>query len=342
MIAAMTGSMFLRHQKRHAGRFDCWPARRVLVAAAFFFGAVTAAPAQTYPDRPIRLVIGLAAGGIGDITMRIVADKLGERLGQRIVIDNRPGAGGIPAAQAVINAAPDGYTLATLFNGTAISVSLFNAMPFDVVKDFSPISSVALFDLLLLTKASSPIRSVADLVAEAKARGGGLNIGTVNPGTTQHLSAELFKATTGIEATIVPFRSSSEVLTALLRDDVTIAFETYAALKGAIDIGQIRPIASSGPTRSLPDVPTVRESGVPTFEVTAWNGIFAPAKTPQAIIDLLNRHIVEVVAMPDVRKRILELGTEPRSSTPAELGARLHGDIAKWAAVIEQAHIEKK
>ncbi len=315
----------------------------LLLAAALLAGSTAPAAAEdSYPNRPIRLVIGLAAGGLGDITMRILAERLGERLGQRVVVDNRPGAAGIPAAQAVINAQPDGYTLATLFNGTAISVSLFQSMPFDPVKDFAPVSTVALFDLLLLTKASSPVRSIADLVAEAKARGGRMNIGTINPGSTQHLSAELFRAATKMDATIVTFRSSPEVLTALLRDDVTVAIETYAALKGAIDVGQVRAIASSGPSRSLPDVPTVRESGVAGFEVIGWNGIFAPAKTPPAIIELLNRHIVEIVATPDVRKRILDLGTEPRASTPAELGARMQSDIAKWATVIDEAHIEKK
>jgi tripartite-type tricarboxylate transporter receptor subunit TctC len=295
-----------------------------------------------YPNKPIRLIVGFGAGGLADITMRIVAEKLGERLGQRVVIENRPGAGGVVAAQTVASAPPDGYTLIVLSIGTAISVSLIKALPFDPVKDFVPVSSVAFFDLLLLVNASSPLKSLNDLLAQARSRGNTMNFGTINPGSSQNLSAELFKSTAGISTTIVPYRTTPETMVALKRDDVSVVFESYAALKGAIDSGDARAIASTGRERSLPNVPTVRESGLPDYDVLGWNAIFAPAGTPKEIVTLLNRHIVEVVALPEVRQRILDLGTEPRAGTPEELGALLRDDIKKWADVIERAGIEKR
>jgi tripartite-type tricarboxylate transporter receptor subunit TctC len=311
----------------------------VLVTGA----ALSDARAQSdFPNKPIRLIVPFAPGGLADITMRIVGEKLGDRLGQRIVIDNRPSGGGVAAAQAVATAPADGYTLIVFTNGTAISVGLFKALPFDPVKDFVPVSSVAYFDLLLLVNASSPIKAAGDLLTLARARGGQMNIGTINPGSTQNLSAELFKATAGIDATIVPFRGSPEVQAALMRDDITVGFESYAALKGAIDDKQIRAIASSGATRSLPDIPTVRETGALDYEVTGWNAIFAPAGTPPEIVAKLNKEIVAVMAMPDVQKRILELGIEPKASTPDEIAARFKADIVKWGRVIEQAKIEKR
>jgi len=300
------------------------------------------ATAQTFPDKPIRLIVPFAAGGLADITMRIVGEKLSERLGQRIVIDNRPSGGGIAAAQAVAQSPADGYTLIVLTNGTAISVSLYKALPFDPVKDFVPISSVAYFDLVLLVDGKSPIKNVKDLLATARSMGGKMNIGTINPGSTQNLSAELFKSVAGIDALIVPFRSSPEVQTALLRGDITVGFESYAALKGAIDDGQLRAIATSGTNRSLPNIPTVKESGVSNYEVVGWNAIFAPAGTPADVVAKLNKGINEVVALPEVKQRILDLGTEPRAGTPQEILARLQSDIKKWGAVIEQAKIEKR
>ncbi len=300
------------------------------------------AAAQGYPNKPIRIIIPFGPGGFADITLRIVADKLGERLGHRPIIDNRPSGGGIAAAQAVATSPADGYTLIVLTNGTAITPSLFKSLPFDPVKDFVPISSVAFFDVHLLVNNASPIKTVADLVAEAKKRPGALNMGAINPGSTQSLSAELFKATAGLEMTNVPFKTSPDVLTALLRDDIVVGFETYAALKGGIDGKQIRSIASTGPTRSLPDVPTTAEAGLPSYEVYGWNSLFAPAGTPPEVVALLNKEIKEILALPDVQAKMKELGAEPKSSTPAEVAARLAADIKKWAAVIELAKIEKR
>ena len=188
-----------------------------------------------------------------------------------------------------------------------------------------------------------PWRTVRDMLAAARAEPARFNVGTINPGSTQNLAAELLKSTTGLNMTIVPYRSTPEVGTALLRGDVAIAVESYAAMKGQIDDGKIRPVASTAPTRSLvlPSVPTMRESGVP-YELTGWNALVAPAQTPPSVVDVINRHIHTIVAMPDVRRRLIELGAEPSASTPAELGARLKSDITFWAEVIKNAGLEPK
>jgi tripartite-type tricarboxylate transporter receptor subunit TctC len=318
---------------------------RKWLALLLLIGA-TLGPANAqspYPDRPIRIVIGFGPGGLADITMRLLGQKLTERTGQQVTIENRPGAGGVVAAGAVTSAQPDGYTLFVLSSGIAISKSLLKVMPFDPVAAFAPISTVAYFDLLVLTRAQSPLRTMNDVIAAARASPGRFNVGTINPGSTQNLAAELLRSATGVAMTIVPYRSTPEVLTALLRDDVAIAVDSYAALKAAIDDGQIRAIAATGETRSpmQPNVPTLRELGV-AAEVVGWNALVAPAHTPPEIIAALNRHITAIVAMPDFRQRLMELGTEAKASTPEELGARLAADIDKWAAVIKQAGIEPR
>jgi tripartite-type tricarboxylate transporter receptor subunit TctC len=316
-----------------------------LLLALLVNGAMLdAASAQThYPTRPIRIVIGFGPGGLADITMRLLGQKLTDITGQQVIIENRPGAGGVVAAGAVTSAAPDGYTLFVLSSGIAISKSLLKTMPFDPVADFTPVSTVAFFDLLILAKASSPLRTVRDALAAGRANPGRFNVATINPGSTQNLSAELLRTASGAPMTIIPFRSTPEVLTALLRNDVQIAVESYAALKAQIDDQQIRPIASTGETRSpmLPNVPTLRESGV-AADVVGWNALVAPAKTPRDVIERLNHHIRTIVAMPDFKQRLLELGTEARASRPEELGARLAADIDKWAAVVKQAGLEPR
>jgi tripartite-type tricarboxylate transporter receptor subunit TctC len=310
----------------------------LLMSLGAMLGAASAQP--SYPDRPIRIVIGFGPGGLADITMRLLGQKLTERTGQQVTIENRPGAGGVVAVSAVTSAPPDGYTLFVLSSGIAISKSLLKVMPFDPVTAFAPVSTVAYFDLLILTRAQSPLRTMHDVLAATRASPGRFNVGTINPGSTQNLSAELLRSATGAEMTIVPYRSTPEVLTALLRDDVAIAVDSYAALKAAIDDGQIRAIAATGETRSpmQPNVPTLRELGI-AAEVVGWNALVAPAQTPPEIITALNRHIAAIVAMPDFRQRLIDLGTEAKASTPAELGARLAVDIDKWAAVIKQAGI---
>lgn len=315
----------------------------ITCAAMIMSASLQPASAQSgYPNKPIRLIVGFGAGGLADITMRLVSEKLSERLGQRVIVENRPGAGGGVAAQAAASSPADGYTLIVLSIGTAISVSLMKSLPFDPLKDFVPISSVAFFDLLLLVNANSPIKTLNELLTDARSKGVAFNIGTINPGSSQNLSAELFKTTAKVDASIIPHKTTPETLASLTRNDVTMVVESYAALKGAIDSGQARPVASTGKQRSLPNVPTAEESGLPGYDVVGWNAIFAPTGTPKEVVELLNKHIVAVMALPEVRERILKLGTEPRASTPEELGALLRHDIKKWADVIEKAKIEKR
>jgi tripartite-type tricarboxylate transporter receptor subunit TctC len=315
--------------------------------AALVVGTLLASSTQPtsaraeFPDRPIRIVVPFGPGGLADIAMRHLGQKLTESTGQQVVIENRPSAGGVLAAAAVTSAAPDGYTLFVLSSGIAISRSVMKTLPFDPVVAFTPVSTVAFFDLLLLVKGNSPLRTVADALASARAAPDKFNIGTINRGSTQNTTAELLRSVTGVKMAIVPFRSTGEVATALLRGDVTIAVESYAALKAQIDEGALRAIAGTGEARSalLANVPTLRESGI-AAEVVGWNALVAPAGTPAEVVATLNRYVRAVVESPEFRQRMRELGTEARSSTPQELGARLKADIEKWAIVVKQAGIE--
>lgn len=319
-----------------------------LPAAACLLGMMpSGAWAQSgYPTGPVRVVVPFGPGGIADTSLRIVAEKLTGELGQQVVVENKPGAGGITAARGTLQAPADGHTLALLSNGTAISVPLFKDLPFDPLTDFVPISSIAFFDFVLATNAESPLRSIGDVLAAARADPGGLNVGTINVGSSQNLSAELLKSTAGVDFTIVPYRQTPDLLVAVLRGDVDLMIDNYAAVKAAIDDGRARAIATTGAKRSpapaLADVPTVQESGVPGFEVTSWNGLFAPAGTPAEVIDTMNRALHAVLATPDVKQRMLDLGIEARASTPDELRARLKADIAKWGEVIVKAGIEQQ
>jgi tripartite-type tricarboxylate transporter receptor subunit TctC len=300
--------------------------------------------AQNYPSRPIRFVLPFAAGGVADITARLAAEKLGEKLGQRIVIENQPGPGGIAAARAVLSAPPDGHTLGLISNGTAISVAFFNALPFDPAKDFAFISTLGTFALVFGVNAQSEFRTLQDFIKAAREQPGKLNVGTIAVGSTQHLGAELFKSTAALDFQIVPYRGTPEVIIALLRNDVQLMDDFYAAMKGNLIDNKIRALATSGPERAsyLPDVPTVQEAGVPGYDVVSWNGVVARAGTPAEIVNLLNAKIREVVAMPEVKMKYAELGVEAKASSPEELKARIEADIKKWAAVVEKAGIPKQ
>jgi tripartite-type tricarboxylate transporter receptor subunit TctC len=311
---------------------------------ALVIGAASVVPARAqapYPNRPIRIVVPFGPGGFADITVRLLAQKLTERSGAQVVIENRPGAGGITAGSTVTSAAADGYTLFVFSSGIALSKSLLKTMPFDPVTAFAPISTMALFDLLLLVKADSPMHTLKDALAAARADPQKFNVGTISPGSTQNVTGELLRWATGIAMTVVPHRTSAEVLTSLLRGDTQIGIESYAALKPAIDNGQIRAVASSGNRRSplLPEVPTLRESGVDAA-VDGWNSLVAPAGTPREVIGFLNGHVRAIIADPDFRKRMIELGGEPAASSPEELDTRLRSDVAMWAAVVKKAGLE--
>jgi tripartite-type tricarboxylate transporter receptor subunit TctC len=316
------------------------------IAGALLCAVAMIMPANAqsdYPNRPVQLIVPYGAGGIADTGMRILADKLSGRLKQQFVVENRPGAGGIVAARAGASAAPDGYTVSMTGNHNAISATLFRSLPYNILNDFAPTSTASFFDLLIVTRAGSPLKSLQDVVAAARANPGRLNIATINPGSTQNLAAELFKSTTGIQATVVPFRTSPDMATAVLRGDVDISFEFYAAVQGVIADKKMIALASTGPKRAayLPEVPTVKESGVKDFEVVSWNGIAVPAATPKDIVQVLSRAINDVLPSPDVQEKASKLGMEMRGSTPEAMTERMKGDIAKWAAVIEKAGIPK-
>jgi tripartite-type tricarboxylate transporter receptor subunit TctC len=302
------------------------------------------ASAQNYPTKPIHVIVGFGPGGVADLTCRVVAQKLSVQLGQQVLIENRPSAGGIVAADAVAKASPDGYTLLLLSNGNAVSASLFKSLPYDTIADFAPVSTLGFFDIAMITKGDSKLASVKDVLAYAKANPGKLNIGTINIGSTQNLSAELFKGMTGIDAMIVPYKGSPDVLVALRGDDVQVAFDMLAPIISQYKSGVVRVIANTSDSRfpGLPDVPTVAESGVPGYQASSWNAISAPAKTPRAIIDRLNKEINAALAAPEVKSKLLELGVVGRGGTPDDLRNLLTADIKKWKGVIERAKIPKQ
>ena len=323
-------------------KYRCQILSRLL--AALLFAAAGAAFAQAYPTKPVKLIVPFGAGGVADITARVLAQKMSDTIGQQVLVDNRPSAGGIIASEAVAKAEPDGYTLLFITNGNAVSATLFKSLPYDTVKDFAPVSSVGFFDLVLIVSGDSRIGSLKQLVDYARSNPGKLNIGTINIGSTQNLAAELFKSMARIDAQVVPFKATPAVVTALRGGEVNAAFEILAPVLSQIKAGAVKPLAitSSRRFRGLPDVPTVAEAGVAGYQASSWNGVAAPARTPKAVIDKLNREIVAAVSSPDVRQRLEQLGVDARAGTPAELRELLVSEIAKWGDVIERAHIPKQ
>jgi len=315
-----------------------------LAALIALTAAAAIAPAQPYPARPIRFLVPFGPGGVGDITARVVAQKMSVSMGQQVIIDNRPGAGGIVASEIVARAAPDGYTLLLLNNAHAVSMSLFKSLPYDTLRDFAPISSISTFSIVLLVNADSPIKSVKDLIASAKASPGKLNVGTIQIGATQHLSSELFMSMAGINVVHVPFGNTGAVLTGLRGGSVQVAFEFIAPVVGQVKAGALRALAVSTRSRfaGLPDIPTVQEAGVPGYEVMSWNGIGAPAGTPKAVIFRLNQAVTAALAMPDVKQRFQELAVDTRPDTPEGFRNLIASEISKWGKVIETAKIPRQ
>jgi tripartite-type tricarboxylate transporter receptor subunit TctC len=316
----------------------------LLVSAAGAAEAQPAGASPAYPVKPVRIVVPFAAGGVADITARVLAQKMTETIGQQVLVENRPSAGGIVASEAVAKADPDGYTLLFITNGNAVSATLFKSLPYDTVNDFAPVSTVGFFDLVVVVNAGSKIGSLKDLIRFARANPGKLNIGTINIGSTQNLAAELFKSMAAIDAQVVPFKATPAVVTALRGDEVHAAFEILAPVLSQIRSGALKPLAITSSRRfaGLPGVPTAMEAGVPGYQASSWNGVAAPARTPKAVIDKLNREINAAVSAPQVKQRLQELGVDARAGTPAELRELLVSEIAKWRDVIERAKIEKQ
>jgi tripartite-type tricarboxylate transporter receptor subunit TctC len=317
---------------------------KLLIVSLAALVAAPGAMAQAYPTKPIKIIVPYGPGGVADIAARVLAQRMSETMGQQVLVDNRPSAGGIIASDAVAKAAPDGYTLLFMTNGNAVSASLFKTLPYDTVNDFAPISTVGFFDILVLVNPDSPFKSAADLVAYGKANPGKLNFGSVSIGSTQNLAAELFKSMAGLDVQVVPFKATADVITALKRNDVQAGFEITAPVMAQIKGGAVRAIgiASNRRFSGLPDVPPATESGLPGYLASSWNAMAAPAKTPPAIIEKLNHEVNAAINSPQVKQRLLELGIDARAGTPAALKELLAAEIVKWRTVIERAKIPKQ
>jgi len=304
------------------------------------------AQAQNFPAKPIRIVVPNGPGGGADLTARIVAQKISGPLGQNVIIENKPGAGGVVAGQMVARAEPDGYTLLLVSSGTAVSQALFKTQPFDALKDFAPVATMATFDLAICVGQSSKFKTLADLLAYARANPGKLNMGTPQVGTTQNLAAELFKSTAGVDIQIVPFNGTPPAITALRGGQIDAVLDIVGPLMGQIASKDLLPLAVLGAKRApqLPAVPTARESGgkLAQFDASSWNGLAAPARTPPAVIERLSREVQAVLAQPDVQKQLLDLNLVAQGSTPEQLAQRLAQDVKRWSDVIERAHIPKQ
>jgi tripartite-type tricarboxylate transporter receptor subunit TctC len=299
--------------------------------------ALPAAHAQTYPTKPVRIVVGFTPGGGVDINARLVAPKLGEALGQQVLVDNRPGAGTNIANELVARSAPDGYTLLMNTAALAINMSLYKKVNFDALKDFAPISVFSESPNILVVHPSLPVRTAKDVVALAKTKPGAMNYSSAGSGTTQHLSGELFKLRTGTNIIHVPYKGSAPSLTALLGGEVEMTFANIPAISAQVKAGRLRPLASTGLKRAaqMPDVPTMRESGIKGVEVVVWYGLFAPAGTPREIVTRLSTTVAKIAQSSDMRKLLTDQGAEPVGNTPEEFSKLMREEVARWAEVVK-------
>jgi tripartite-type tricarboxylate transporter receptor subunit TctC len=315
--------------------------RLVGLFAGIAFSASIAA--QPFPAKPIRVIVPFGPGGVADITARVVAPRLSEALGQQLVVENKPSAGGIVAGQEVARAAPDGHTLLLINNGTAVSKAQFKSLPYEP-SAFEMISTIGFFPLVIMTDAKSPYRNLQDLVAEAKKNPGKLNVGTIGIGSTQNLAAELFKSTTGVNFQIIPYKATGEVVSAAKSGDAAVIFEFLAPMTSHIKSGNLRPLAITVAKRfpTIPQVPTAIEGGIAGYDVASWNGLAAPAKTPRAVVERLHQEVVKALSAPELRTRLAGLGVEARASTPEELRKFFAAETQRWAKVVETAKIPKQ
>src|SRR3984957_12169421 len=315
-----------------------------LALAGLLLATGSMAQAAGYPNKPIRIFVPYGPGGVGDLTVRILAQKLGDNVGQRFVIENRPGAGGTLAMKGVLDGPPDSYALGEMGNGQAIAMTLFTHLPYDVLKDFSPVSVAGSFPILIAVSGASPYHALKDVVEAAKKSPGKLNLGAINPGSTQNLSAHLFQQITGAQFTVIPYSTTPELVTALLRGDVDLGFDYYAGFISEIGGGKLRIVATSGEERGplLKDIPTANEGGFPQYVVTSWNGVAGPAGLPDEIVQILNLQINRALAAPDLQQKARGLGIDARASTPQQMHDRMAADVAKWRDVIDKAGIPKQ
>ena len=328
--------------------FKCWGQQRRLIVAGLMASigalALPSAWAQTFPTKPVRIVVPFGPGGVGDLTARAVASALSEQWGQGVIIDNRPGAGGVTAADMVVKAPADGYTLFLMSNGTAVTQAVFERLPFDSVRDFTPVSTLGFFDIAVVVPENSRFRTLQELVAYAKTNPGRLNLGSINVGSTQNLAAELFKSTAGMDVQIVPYNGTPALMAALRGGQLDVGVEILGPVLPHLQANTMRVLAVTGENRSivLPDVPTARESGITGFVASSWNALAAPAGTPPAIIDKLHRDIATALASAEVRDKLQNLNVVARGSTPQETADLLASDIRRWSEVVRTANIPRQ
>jgi tripartite-type tricarboxylate transporter receptor subunit TctC len=315
---------------------------------ATFVLAVTAllawgsAAAQTYPDRAVRVVVPFPPGGGTDIIARMLLQKLGERLAASFVIDNRAGAGGTIGAETVAKAAPDGYTLLIPSSSHTINPSVFRKLGYDPARDFSAVTLIASGPGLLVVHPSVPARNVKELIALARSKPGQLNYGSAGNGTPPHLSAELFKSMAGVDIVHVPYKGNTLAFIDLFTGSVSLSFPTITSGLPPVKTGKLRALGVTSRNRStvVPDIPTIAESGLPGYEATTWYGMLAPAGTPRAIVDTLQRHVVEILKNGDVREKLLAQGLEPVGDTPTEFASIIAAELVKWRKVVAAAGVK--
>jgi tripartite-type tricarboxylate transporter receptor subunit TctC len=313
-----------------------------LAASAVAFPIMSrVASALDYPSRPIRLIVGFPAGGPTDITARVMAQWLSERLGQQIVIENRAGAGSNLAVEAAINAPPDGYTLLLVGATNAINATLYEKLNFNFIRDVAPVAGIIRVPLIMEIHPSVPAKTVAEFIAYAKANPGKVNMGSGGIGTTLHVSGELFKMMTGVDMLHVPYRGAGPMLTDLLGGQVQVGFDPMPSSIGYVKAGQLRPLAVTTATRSeaLPDVPSVGDF-VPGYEASTWYGVGVPKNTPADVIDKLNKEINAALADPNMKARLADLGGTALAGSPADFGKFIADETEKWAKVIRAANIK--
>lgn len=315
----------------------------IFAAGAALVAAASIAAAQSYPSKPIRLIVPYAPGGAAGILARVVADKMTHGLGQPIIVDHRPGAGTIIGVDMAAKAAPDGYTLVMgTVTSHAMVTSLSTNVPFDPEKDFAPISLIASLPFILVVHPSVPAASVAELVALAKARPGQLNYGSAGNGTSNHLAGELFKSAAGLDMVHIPYRGSGPAMLDLVGGQIPLMFDLTITALPQIAGGKVRALAITSARRSAlaPALPTMAEAGAPGVEVVSWFGILAPAGTPPAIVTRLNAEIVKAMQAPDVKELLAGQGADALTSTPQEFAAYISAERAKWARVVREAGIK--
>ena len=295
--------------------------------------------AQQYPNKPVRIVVPFGPGGPADVYARQIGHELSEVLKQSFVIDNKPGAGAVVGTDIVAKAAPDGYTLLMMSNTHTTNETLLAKKPYALMRDLTAVAPVNSSDLVMVVNPSVPAKTLQEFIALAKAKPGELSYASSGPGTPYHMAGELFKAMSGTDILHVPHKGSGEARASVIGGHVSMMFDAVTAMKGHIDAGQVRALATTGDKRStvLPNVPTVSEAGVPGYEATIWLGIMAPAGTPKDIVDRLNTEIAKIIAKPEIREAWAKQGAVPMTMTPAAFTTFLQGDIDKWAKVVEKS-----